>query len=238
MKSKRVGIVFPAFNEGSVIQDVLANVPETIVINKVTYSLVPIVVDDGSRDQTAQKARSNKRTVVISHLINSGPGAATRTGLHYARQQGFEFCVTADADGQHSPTDIRKVLHAVIAGPADIVIGSRLVDTTGMPWYKIFGNKGLNVMTRILLGVRSSDTQSGLRAFNRKALEQLDYRENWYAFCSEMLWRAHRAGLQVSEVSVQAIYTEYSKGKGQSNWNGFNIVKQLIKHRVADLIHG
>ena len=236
MDRKRVGVVIPAFNEGQVIKQVLDGIPDTLSVNGVMYQLTPIVIDDGSTDKTAHNARAKKHAIVISHFLNSGPGAATRTGLHYAYQNNFDFCVTADADGQHSSADIRKVLRAAVKGQADIIIGSRLVDTTGMPWYKVFGNKGLNVVTRILLGVRSSDTQSGLRAFKRKALENLDFRENWFAFCSEMLWRAHRAGLKVAEVSIQAIYTDYSKNKGQSNWNGFNIVKQLIKHRLADLI--
>jgi glycosyltransferase involved in cell wall biosynthesis len=182
MGQKRVGIVIPAFNEGSVIREVLDGLPEIMSVGNATYTLIPIVVDDGSRDKTAQNARGRKGVIVISHLLNSGPGAATRTGLHYAREHGFDFCVTADADGQHSSADIRKVLRAVVSGQGDIVIGSRLADTAGMPWYKVMGNKGLNLITRILLGVSSSDSQSGLRAFNRSALEKLDFRENWYAF--------------------------------------------------------
>ncbi len=234
---KRIAIVIPAYNEGSVIVSVLKGLPKQLRVSGQTYTLTVIVVNDGSHDDTAAKAGSVPGTIVVSHLLNSGPGAATRTGLHYAHQRGFDFCATADADGQHSAADIKKTLHAVISSQADIVIGSRLIDTKGMPWYKVFGNKGLNLITRMLLGVGSTDTQSGLRAYNRHALELLDFHENWYAFCSEMLWRAHQAGLSVSEVAIQAIYTDYSKKKGQSSWNGFNIVKQLIKHRMADLVH-
>ena len=237
MNEKRIGVILPAFNEAAVIKDVLLHIPESITRKNTTYTLVPVVIDDGSRDETALVARKNKRAHVIKHILNTGAGAATRTGLHYLRDNDFLFGATMDADGQHDPHDLLKVINAAIDGKADLIVGSRLVNTKGMPFHKIIGNKGLSLFTRILLGVSSSDTQSGLKAFNRKTLENLSYREDGYAFCSELLWRAHKSHLTIAEVPIKAIYTDHSKAKGQSSWNGFQIIKQLIKHRVSDFIH-
>lgn len=237
MSKKRIGVILPAYNEGQVIARVLKKIPRTLTVQKTTYQVIPIVVDDGSADNTALEARKDKKTHVLNHIINSGAGAATRTGLRYVRENGYDFAATMDADGQHSPKDLRNVLTAVIKGEGDVIIGSRLINNEGMPAIKVLGNKGLGFITRLLLGVRSSDSQSGLRAFNRKTIDTLTYRENGYAFCSEMLWRAQKAKLHISETPIQAIYTDYSKSKGQNNWNGFQIIKQLIKHRTADLLH-
>ncbi len=232
MKEFRIGIVLPAYNEGAVISSVLNGIPSSMEVNGNHYRLTPVVVDDGSTDKTYRLAKSNKRTHVIEHLVNSGAGAATRSGLRYLRENDFDFGATMDADGQHSPKDLEKVLRAAINGKGDLIIGNRLLDTAGMPWYKVVGNKGLNYFTRVIVGVKSSDSQSGLKGFNRKTIDKLEYRENGYAFCSELLWRADRAGLKIVDVPIKAIYTDYSKSKGQSNWTAFHTIRQLIKQRL------
>jgi glycosyltransferase involved in cell wall biosynthesis len=237
MRNSRIGIIIPAYNEAEVIQKVLLSIPRNTLHRGKVYTITPIVVDDGSQDTTAEIAEKAEKVVVIRHLLNSGAGAATRTGMRYLREDGYTFGATMDADGQHAAEDLIRVLAAAIDGQSDLIIGSRLVNTAGMPWYKVIGNKGLNLLTRILLGVGSTDSQSGLKAFNRKTIEALNYRESGYAFCSEMLWRAQKANLTISEIPIRAIYTDYSIAKGQSNWNAFQIIKQLLKHRISDLLH-
>jgi hypothetical protein len=88
-----------------------------------------------------------------------------------------------------------------------------------------------------MFGVKVTDSQSGLRVFSRKALELLRWRTSGYEFCSEMLWRAKQQGLAIDEYPIRAIYTEYSKGKGQNNWNGLNIVTTLARRRLLELLH-
>jgi len=236
---QKIGVVIPAYNEAVVIRNVLTSLPKTIQYKGKKLSVVPVLVDDASRDDTAAIASSIKDVVLIRHLVNSGAGAATRTGLSYVRElKDYKLAATMDADGQHSPKDLVKIIKSLEKNTSDVVIGSRLINTEGMPWYKIVGNKGLNFVTFLLLGVSTTDSQSGLKAFNRKAIDRLSYRENGYAFCSEMLWRANQANLAITEEPIEAIYTEYSKAKGQSNWNAIQIIKQLIKHRISDLLHG
>ncbi len=235
---KKIAIIIPAYNEDAVILEVLKSIPKQMKIYKKNYNLTAIVVDDGSTDKTASLASSVPGVILIKHLLNSGAGAATRTGLLLAKNDtDYEFAATMDADGQHRSDDIRLALNTVALKENNIVIGSRLIDSDGMPWYKVLGNKGLNFFTFLLLGVSTTDSQSGLKALDRIAIEKLEYQENGFAFCSEMLWRAKKAQLKISEVPIKAVYTDYSKGKGQSNWNAFQILKQLIKHRITDFIN-
>ncbi len=232
--SSKIGIVIPAYNEAGVISDVLDDV-EKAFSNK---TAIIIVVNDGSSDTTSQEVAKHKKVILIDHIINMGAGAATRTGLGFAKSAGCEYAVTMDSDGQHHVDDVIKLAKEIRKSKADFIIGSRLIDAQGMPWYRIIGNKFLNFITLILFGVFVSDSQSGLKALNRKALEHIEYRSNNYAFCSEMIWQAKRAKLKIKEISIRAIYTDYSLTKGQSNLDVVHILRQLIKQRLMDLLNG
>lgn len=230
---KRIGIVIPAYNEGSVISDVLRDLPRSIADSTVTI----IVVNDGSRDDTAQKVAQFKDVVLINHLLNSGAGAATRTGLAYAKQINCDVVATCDGDGQHHPDDAVKVIEATLNGLADLVIGSRIADLKGMPWYKTVGNLGLSAITYMIFGAFVVDSQSGLKAFNRMALHAIHFTGSDYSFCSEIVWRAKQQKLRVTEVPIRAIYTSYSMGKGQLKLNGFNLIGQMLKRRILGLLN-
>lgn len=228
----KVAIVLPAFNEAKVITQVIKDLQETF--RKSTYKYQIIVVDDGSSDNTAEKARIND-VHVIKHILNSGSGGATATGLSYAYQNGFDMAATLDADGQHAAKDVLKGINLLAKGDVDLLIGSRLLKKEGMPGVKLFGNKGLSFITYLLFGINVTDSQSGLRVFSKRALFELKWRTNGYEFCSEMLWRAKQLHLRIAEYPIKSIYTDYSTAKGQNNWNGFNIVKVLLKRRVVEL---
>jgi glycosyltransferase involved in cell wall biosynthesis len=161
-------------------------------------------------------------------------GGALGTGLAYARKIGADFAITYDADGQHAPEDIEVVLAPLAKGRADAVIGSRLRSPEGMPWYRIVGNWGLNVFTFALFGLWTTDSQSGFRGFSRKALETIHLRMDGMEVSSECIKEIRRTRLRFEEVSVRAVYSDYSLGKGQSNWNGFNIVLRLLLYRLLE----
>ncbi|OGL34632.1 hypothetical protein A3F65_00760 [Candidatus Saccharibacteria bacterium RIFCSPHIGHO2_12_FULL_47_16b] len=204
------------------------------VFAKSGYDYQIILVDDGSKDETAvigQKAGVH----VISHILNIGSGGATATGLSYAQAKGFDIAATLDGDGQHSAADVLKGIKLLDEKGGDLLIGSRLIDTQGMSRVKQLGNKGLTFVTFSLFGVKITDSQSGLRIFSRKALNELKWKTAGYEFCSEMLWRAKQLGLDIREFPIRAIYTDYSMAKGQNNWNGFNIVKSLLRRRIMEL---
>jgi glycosyltransferase involved in cell wall biosynthesis len=231
VKHERVCIVIPSFNEATAIGSVIDGVKK--VFKKTNYSIEIVVIDDASSDDTATIAKKHGATV-IRHILNSGAGGATSTGLRYAELNNFSICVTMDADGQHAPEDVLKGVSEINASEADLLIGSRLIDSQGMSRLKVLGNRGLSFITRILFGINSTDSQSGLRVFSRQALEKLRWTTSGYEFCSEMLWRANQLGLKIGEFPIQAIYTDYSKSKGQSNWNAVNIIKSLLKRRLVE----
>ena len=229
---KRVCVIVPAYNEAKVIRKVIAS--SLKVFKSSPYIVEVVVVNDGSKDTTAAEAEKGG-AIVINHILNSGAGGATATGLSYANQQGYVAAATMDADGQHDPNDVLKGFDKLFTSGADLLIGSRLIDSRGMSRVKVLGNWGLSFITRVLFGITTTDSQSGLRIFSKRALAELRWTTSGYEFCSEMLWRANQLGLTLDEFPIKAIYTEYSKGKGQNNWNAINIVKSLVKRRLVEM---
>lgn len=229
---KRVCVIIPAYNEAEVIQSVVSNSIE--VFSTSPYKIDVVVINDGSSDATSQQAIDGG-AMVINHILNSGAGGATATGLSFAMQQEYDFAATMDADGQHAPEDVLKGIKNAIKTGNDLLIGSRLIDSKGMSRVKVLGNKGLSLITRLLFGINVTDSQSGLRIFSNHALQKLRWKTSGYEFCSEMLWRAHQLGMSIDEFPIKAIYTDYSKGKGQSNWNAINIIKSLVKRRIVEI---
>ncbi len=232
MKTERVCIIIPAYNEAKVVGVVVKNIKSALKKEGVLGDVV--VINDGSKDATAEEARDNG-AFVINHILNSGAGGATATGLSYANQNGYDIAATMDADGQHDAKDVLKGIDELVKRDADLLIGSRLIDKRGMSRVKVLGNKGLSFITYLLFRVNTTDSQSGLRIYSRRALEQLRWKTSGYEFCSEMIWRASQLGLTIDEYPIKAIYTEYSKAKGQNNWNAVNILKSLIKRRIVEV---
>ncbi len=225
-------IVIPAYNEARVIGDTLARLPRAIA----GVSIQVVVVDDGSSDGTSDvvRASGDDRIILLRHAINRGLGGALGTGLAYARKIGADFAITYDADGQHAPEDIAVVLGPLQSGQADAVIGSRLLSPKGMPGYRIVGNWGLNLFTYLLFGLWTTDSQSGLRGFNRKAIDSIRLRMDRMEVSSEFIKEIRRTRLRFLEVPIRAIYSEYSLAKGQRNRNGINIVLRLLLYRLLE----
>lgn len=216
----KVWIVLPAYNEESAISGVLD------ALHREGWHNI-IVVDDGSRDRTAEIARS-KGALVVSHERNMGLGAALRTGLNKARELGADRAVTFDADGQHDPKAVRALVQAL--NNADLVIGVR--QHLGIPLHKRVGNFVLNLITCLFSGVLT-DSQSGSRAFNKRALERIRIRSNRYEVSSEIIIQAKKRGLRLREAPVRCFYTKYSKARGTTITSGFKIFWLLIKQRVS-----
>lgn len=225
----RLAIIVPAHNESSTIGDVLERL-QTIDLPNVEKEI--IVVNDGSSDQTEAIACS-KGAIVIQHIINRGLGGALGTGIEAALRRGADIVVTCDADGQHSPDDIRQVVEPIRRGQADVVIGSRMLETGGMPWTRRIANRLANLVTLVLFGIRTTDSQSGLRAFSRSAAKQIRIRTNTYEVSSEICGEIGRHRLKFIEVPIQAIYTDYSLSKGQGFTVGLKTLFRLILTKLG-----
>lgn len=231
---KRVCVIIPAYNEATVIREVVKSAKKAFGVIGRTYSVDVIVVDDGSKDATATEAKRGG-AYTISHILNSGAGGATLTGLAYARRNHYTIAATMDADGQHTPEDVIKGIKEIDRQDVDLLIGSRLINSDGMSRTKVFGNKGLSLITRALFGINVTDSQSGLRIYSKQAIDKLDWKSSGFEFCSEMIWRAKQLKMSVNEYPIKAIYTDYSMSKGQNNWNAINIVRRLVKQRLVEM---
>lgn len=196
------------------------------VIDKVRkYVDEIIVVDDASTDETYRRARE-KGARLFQHAVNQGPGAALATGLKAALSEGADIAVLLDADDQHDPSEIPNLIKPILEGSADTVTGSRFLQFQKMPLFRRIGNHFFNFITFLLFGIWSSDTQSGFRAFNRKAMENLKIKTGGMEVASELMAEIKRCKLRLKEVPIKAIYTSYSMSKGQ----GFSVgLKTLVK---------
>ena len=215
--------VIPAFNEATQIADVIRNTSG--FVDRV------LVVNDGSKDDTARVAREAGATV-ISHPINRGLGATLGTGIKAARKLGAQFVVTLDADGQHLAEEIPLFVEAIEAGH-DAVIGSRMIEMKGnMPLKRKIAQRLGNILTYILFGTLVTDSQSGFRAFSAEGADKLDIRTDRMEVSSEIISEIGRKQLKMTEVPITAIYTEYSLSKGQSFTVGIKTALKLILHRL------
>lgn len=213
-------IIIPAYNEATVICDVIRE------IQSAGYRNI-IVVDDGSTDDTFDRAKTITDVTVLRHLINRGKGAGVKTGIEGARKLGADIVVTMDGDGQHNPGNIQSMIDH-IRGGYDVVLGSRLKDCTGMPFYKIVHNHIGNMLVWMLYGLFVTDSQSGFRAYSKNALEKIDTKTDRYEYDSEVIREIHRHQLKFIEIPIEVRYTEYSMGKVQK-MNLKNGAKTLIK---------
>ena len=173
-----------------------------MVVGAQKYVDQVIVCDDGSSDMTAAIAEK-LGAKVIRHENNMGKGEAFRSLFSACREMDVDIMVTLDGDDQHDPEDIPKLVVPLARGDADIVIGARFHENNkGIPTYRRAGNRLLNAVT--VNGV--SDTQSGFRAYDRKAIEVLRPSESGMGVDSEILMDASRHGLRLKEVPISVRY--------------------------------
>jgi glycosyltransferase involved in cell wall biosynthesis len=149
---------------------------------------------------------------VIKHDQNRGLGEALRTGFAKALEEGYDFIVTLDADGQHSPGDVRKVLVPLENNECDMVIGTRLNDRSQwskFPPARLIGNLLLTAMTNIVVGKKATtDSQSGYRAFRREVLEKINLESSRMAISSEIVVEVAQQGFKIAEVPIEATYED------------------------------
>jgi len=221
-------IVLPAYNEEKIIQDTLRE------IQSVGYKNI-IVVDDGSTDYTYERAKEIPSIVVLRHKLNRGKGAATKTGIEAAKLLDAGIIVTMDSDGQHNPQDIARLIEPIEKNHCDVVLGTRLQNPKGMPWYKICANHIGNALTWYFYGLWVSDSQSGFRAYSRHASELINTKTDRYEYDSEVIREIYIYKLKYKEVPIEVRYTEYSMGKIQKQgfWNGLKTLYKMVFHLIS-----
>src|SRR3989344_1103316 len=218
-------IIIPAFNEAPVIATTITHIKKHL--NGHLNSAI-LVIDDGSTDDTYQMART-AGVFVLRHFLNRGLGGALGTGLAYARDHHYDFAVTLDADGQHDPEDINRVLQPLITSQADVVIGSRTLSHQGkLPLDRKIIIMLSNLLTELLFNQPTTDSLSGFRGFNRRALESIVIKTDRMKVSNDFFSEIKRLGLKLAEVPIKIIYTDYSRSKGQSHTNSLIIIYKLL----------
>ena len=192
----------PAYNEEKPIGDVIKK--------SLNYVDKVIVCDDGSRDLTSTKAKE-ANAIVIKHEKNLGKGAALKSLFKYALNVNADVVVTIDGDGQFLPEEIDKIIKPIIENDYDIVIGNRFDDHKEMPSYRKAGNKMLDKITKMAADLPFTDTQSGFRAYSKKAIESISFTIDGFGVDSEILIDASKKGLKITEEKVTVLYNTGEK---------------------------
>lgn len=223
---KDVAVVVPVYNEVAVVGDVLAEL-------RTVFPLI-VCVDDGSVDGSGLVADRAGATV-LSHAVNLGQGAALQTGFEYVlTHTDAAYAITFDADGQYLVSDAAAMVEYAREHGLDVVLGSRnMGEAPGQPLSRRALMRAALAFSRRTSGLPLSDTHNGLRVLNRRALAAMNLRHRGMAHASEIENRVHSAGLSWAEHPVTMTYTDYTRGKGQSNLNAFNIVYELVAERLG-----
>jgi glycosyltransferase involved in cell wall biosynthesis len=225
LKDLKVLVIIPAYNEEASLPEVIGRVRQRLSQADI------LVVNDGSSDATAELARQAGARV-LNLAFNLGIGVAMQTGYQYAARKGYDIAVQVDADGQHDPADVHKLLAPLLAGqPADIVVGSRFLRAAGFK-STVFRQTGIAIFARLLVtffGKTITDATSGFRAVNRRAIELFarDYPTDYPEV--EALALAHRHGLTIREVPVAMGPRQY----GRSSITPLRSVYYMVKVTLA-----
>ncbi len=224
LDARRIAVVVPAYEEARLVARTLRGIPACVD--------AVVVVDDGSRDDTAARARGvgDPRVSVIVHRRNRGVGAAIATGYRAAFADGADVAVVMGADGQMHPDDLARVAGPVARGEADYVKGNRLEHEglVVMPLVRRVGNAVFSALTRAATGLDVTDSQCGYTALSRSAAARLDLARLWprYGYPNDLLARCARAGLRVRDVPVRPVYADETSGIGL--WEGLVVIPSVI----------
>lgn len=195
-------VCIPAYNAGPTIAEVIRQIQ---VAMQSTYSFQILVVDDGSTDETVRAAAQPSVRVTV-HQNNLGKGRALQTAFDVAVREGFEWVVTIDADLQHDPFLIPRLIETAIRKDCDIVIGSRSFDRRRMSPARIFSNTTTSWLISRRIGQRIEDSQSGFRVIRTTLLPRISLRSSRFATESELLIKAGRIGARIGSFPIQTVY--------------------------------
>jgi glycosyltransferase involved in cell wall biosynthesis len=217
--TEKVFIIIPGLNEEKHIASVVERTKKQGFTNI-------IFVDDGSSDKSSSVAEKAGATV-LRHIVNMGKGAAAKTGCDYALKKGATVLVLIDADGQHKPEDIKKMLKALKG--KDIVFGYRKLDKN-MPFTMRLGNYGINKASHMINGVKLNDTQSGFRCMTSSAYRKIRWTSNNYSMESEMVSKVAKNHLKFAQIPIETIY--HDSFKGTTITDGVKIFINMLKFKI------
>jgi glycosyltransferase involved in cell wall biosynthesis len=194
-----VGAILPALNAARFLPDVIRD------IQRHQPGLCILVVDDGSTDGTADTARAAGAEVIV-HEVNKGKGEALKTGYRWAGEQGIDWVFTMDSDGQHLPGEMQGFLDAAEGEGLDVVVGTRMARTEGMPWIRLMTNRFTSWVVSRLAGCPIPDSQNGYRLYRAPLLQGIRLQTSRYDSESEILVRLARKGARIGSAPITTVY--------------------------------
>ena len=225
--NKRIAVIIPAYNEERTVGEVVRGV------KALGQGFDVVVINDSSRDRTAQSAEAAGATV-IELPYNLGIGGAVQTGFKYAVINGYDGCVQADGDGQHPPEEIAKLVGPLFTDGYDIVIGSRFVGQTKyrVPFMRAIGIRIISIFLKMVSGMTVKDTTSGFRALNSRAMAFFanEYPQDYPE--PESLLFAHKKKFRVKEVSIEMRDREHGISSITPFRAGYYMAKVLLAMTV------
>lgn len=192
-------VIIPAYNESETITDVVSSLPETVH----GYEVQPLVVSDGSIDDTAERARYNG-AMVVEHPINQGQGGALKTGFEVALTNDAAIVVTMDGDGQHPTEELDRLIEPIAEDEADYVMGSRYlgVNRSGNGPARRLGIRFFTAVINVLADTNITDCTNGYRAIRGPMLERLSLTEERFS-APELIIEAKKNGLRIEEIPIR-----------------------------------
>ena len=231
-KKKSLFIMIPAYNEENTIAEVIHRA-NNIKINNV--EIITLVINDGSKDNTKRLATESGADLIVSHKVNRGLGAAIRTGVEKSLENGADMAVMLDADGEYAPEEIPALIELILRNEADYVLGSRFMGSIHkMKVQGRLGNLFLTALLMLFTGRRITDGQTGLRAFSKRALQNLEIVHD-YNYAQVLTIDLLRKGYRIKEIPISYSFRKTGKSFVRFKDYAVKVFPAMVKARLRKL---
>jgi glycosyltransferase involved in cell wall biosynthesis len=223
-----LGVVIPVFNEAATIAKVVSAVASQRLVREI------IIVDDGSRDGTwealQQVATETESVRIFQHTVNQGKGAALRTGFAHLTAP---LAIVQDADLEYDPLDYGALCKPILAGKADVVMGSRFAGTGEHRvlyyWHSV-GNRLLTTLSNMATDLNMTDMETGYKVFRREIIQSIRIEENRFGFEPEIVAKVSKLGVRIYEVPISYYGRTYEEGKKIGWRDGLSALRCIVKY--------
>ena len=223
-----LAVVIPVFNEAATIAEVVKAVSSEPLVREI------IIVDDASSDGTWPALqglpKGTPEVRLFQHAANQGKGAALRTGFAHVTAP---LAIVQDADLEYDPTDYSKMCKPILAGKADVVIGSRFLGAGAHRvlyyWHSV-GNRLLTTLSNMATDINLSDMETGYKVFRREIIQSILIEENRFGFEPEIIAKVSRLKVRIYEVPISYYGRTYAEGKKIGWRDGFSALRCIVKY--------
>jgi glycosyltransferase involved in cell wall biosynthesis len=235
--SKKLSIVVPVYNEGQMITEVIARIKASIARQKLDAEI--IVVNDGSRDNSAEIIKTITGIIFVNKEKNGGKGSAVKAGFEIARG---DILLIQDADLEYNPDDYSAVIAPILKGEAEVTLGSRFLKEKPVFWGKrkspyfvhYIGNRLIIWLTNLLYWNNATDYEGCYKAFTAQVIRSIPIHSNGFEYDNELICKILRKGHKIQEVPIEYHPRSYEGGKKITWRHGIHMLWTILKYRIID----